>query len=217
MGKWVPRSGFVLLFLCTLVLTTATSAQAQWSVIGAAGIPDESSAGAVVMNDTGSISLRSGASSAHIRYPVTSSVNKHIPCDGLEGDPDPCTTETEILCMEVLARDTGSNARVVATLQRIDQRTGEMVDLARFDSNNGVEFYSGEPFEKPGNTDYRDGIACVTDPISALYPSGNLRFRYPANELTLGGFSYFVDVTMSRSTSSGNPGVKSILLDQKPF
>ena len=144
MRQSTPRSGLILLFLCTVLLTMARAAQAQWSSIGAAGIPDESSAGAVVTNDTGSISLRSGASSAHVRYPVTSSVNKHIPCHGLEGYPDPRTTETEILCMEVLARDTGSNARVVATLQRIDQRTGELVDLARFDSNNGVEFYSGE-------------------------------------------------------------------------
>jgi hypothetical protein len=207
----------IALLSCAVLMTTARAADAQWSIIGAAGIPDETSAGSVVLNDTASIALKPGAASAHIRYPVTSSVNKHVPCDGVAGDPDPCTTETEVLCLHVLARDTGSNARVVATLQRVDQRTGEMTALARFDSNRSAEFYTGDPFEKQGNTDYRAGAACVVEPISAPVFSGTPTFRYPATEIDLGDYSYFIDVTLSRSSSAGNPGVKSIRLRQDPY
>jgi len=187
----VPRfnswTNFSLFAVIGAVFFLATPAAAQWSAPGNTATADESSEHAVVRNDAGSIALASGfVGTAQLRWPLT-----HVP--GL--DDDRATSGPYQLCLWVRVRDTGSADRVVIRVQELTDGDGRLRTLATWDSSTAVDF-AGTPFEMEGNTDYRAGVVCPLRRGSTELFGLDWRFR-----------TYFVDATMSRTASSGNPGI----------
>jgi hypothetical protein len=176
-----------LFAVATAVLLLAMPAEAQWSAPGSTAIADESSEHVVVRNDTGSIALTSGfVGAAHLRWPLT-----HVP--GL--DDTRATSGPYHLCVWVRVRDTGSTDRVAIRVQELTDGDGTLRTLATWDSSTAVDF-AGTPFELEGNSDYRTGVMCPLRRGSTELFGLDWRFR-----------TYFIDASMSRTVSTGNPGI----------
>lgn len=172
------------------VLFLSTPAEAQWSAPGNTATADESSDRALVRNDTGSIALAGGfVGTAQLRWPVT-----HVP--GL--DDMRSTSGPYRLCLFVRVRDTGSTDRVVIRVQELTDGNGTLRTLATWDSSTAVDF-AGTPFEMEGNSAYRTGVVCPLHRGSTELFGLDWRFR-----------TYFVDASMSRTTSPGNPGIMMV-------
>ena len=190
----IPRSQVCTnVFLFTVlggVLVLSTPAQAQWSTAGNTAITDETSDGVVLRNNSGAIALASGfVGTAQLRWPMP-----HVP--GL--DDTRSTSGSYHLCLWVRVRDTGSTDRVVIRLQELTDGDGTLRTLATFDSSTSVDF-AGTPFEIEGNTNYRSGVVCPLRRGSTELFGLDWRFR-----------TYFVDALMSRTASTGNPGIMAV-------
>ena len=194
--SFVPSLGAI----CVLSLAFAAQARAQdgWIVPGATGTPDESSFSSVSFNDAGTVSLKPGATAAVLRYPVLHTVN----FDWYESED-----HTVLLCMRAVMRDTGPGARVVLKLQEIatmfsdpDTAGASVRTLLTIDSNTAIDEGTSGPLQ--GSTDYRMAVACTntTGPV-----------------LAWGQHAYFVEATLTRSSSSANPGLKAIELDYEAY
>jgi hypothetical protein len=187
----VPRFNFwtnVSLFaVVASVLFLSTPAEAQWNAPGNTAVADESSEHIVVRNDAGSISLAAGfVGTAQLRWPLT-----HVP--GL--DDTRATSGSYQLCLWVRVRDIGSTDRLVIRVRELTDGDGTLRTLATWDSSTAVDF-AGTPFEMEGNTDYRSGVVCPLRRGSTELFGLDWRFR-----------TYFVDASMSRTASTGNPGI----------
>jgi len=187
----VPRfnawTNISLLAVVCAVLFLATPAEAQWSAPGNTAMADDSSDRAVVRNDSGSIALAAGfVGTAQLRWPLT-----HVP--GL--DDTRATSGSYQLCLWVRVRDTGSTDRLVIRVQELTDGDGTLRTLATWDSSTAVDF-AGTPFEMEGSTVYRTGVVCPLRRGSTELFGLDWRFR-----------TYFVDASMSRTASTGNPGI----------
>jgi len=197
------RSYGILFPSCAIaVLFLAAPASAQWVVPGASGVPDESSATAIMFNDNGTVSLKSGVTGAHLRYPVVNAKGLDwAPTCGQVPDGTPCSNDPTALCMRTTIRDTGTNARVVVKLQEIpywfpDNAGSRVNTLMTIDSDTAITEGSGQPLQ--GSTDYRMAALCANSARAPLLDFWNN--------------AYFVDVTLTRSSTAGNPGVKALRL-----
>ena len=144
------RSYGILFPSCAIaVLFLAAPASAQWVVPGASGVPDESSATAIMFNDNGTVSLKSGVTGAHLRYPVVNAKGLDwAPTCGQVPDGTPCSNDPTALCMRTTIRDTGTNARVVVKLQEIpywfpDNAGSRVNTLMTIDSDTAITEGSG--------------------------------------------------------------------------
>jgi hypothetical protein len=178
----------VFLFTGVGVLLVAASARAQWNAPGNTAIADERSDNIVVRNDAGSIGLASGfVGSGQIRWPLT-----HVP--GLDDVRDTSTSPYH-LCLFVRVRDQGSTDRVVIRVRELTDGDGTLRTLATWDSDTAVDF-AGTRFEMEGNASYRTGVVCPLSRDGTELFGLDWRFR-----------TYFVDATMTRTATSGNPGI----------
>jgi hypothetical protein len=181
------------LFAGVSVLLITASAAAQWGAPGNTAIADESSDTIVVRNDAGSIAVASGfVGTGQIRWPLT-----HVP--GLDDTRDTSTSPYH-LCLFVRVRDEGSTDRVVIRIRELTDGDGTLRTLATWDSETAVDF-AGTRFEMEGNTNYRAGVVCPLSRDGKELFGLDWRFR-----------TYFVDATMTRTTASGNPGIKLVKL-----
>jgi hypothetical protein len=172
-------------FMFSLLLSAMTAElHAFWSMPGLTGIVDESSAALVLFNDTGSASVRSAVSKAvvKLRYPVTGG-----PFPNPQADTEDVTT-----CMTLLLRDTGPESRVIARLVKIGLFTDQKTVLATVDSDTvGLA---------PSAAYQTAGVCGLADPD---FPEQGFGFDY-AN------FSYYVEVELIKTGSTGNPGIKHV-------
>ena len=91
--------------------------------------------------------------------------------------------------------DTGSTDRLVIRVQELIDGDGTLRTLATWDSSTAVDF-AGTRFEMEGNTDDRTGVVCPLRRGSTDLFGLDWRFR-----------TYFVDASMSRTASTGKPGI----------
>lgn len=183
-----------------LAQDSPTQPRPGWSTVGATGIVDESSRDNVVFYDTASAAIRRSLNSATVRLRYAIPNARQVWDENVPG-----TDDNANLCMFVSARDTGSAARVVVKLQEVHNFSGTVTTLVTWDSDVD-ETYFGERFETQGDTSYRPGLACL-----GIH---NGVFRR-----ALDGWNnaYFVEVTMSKSASDGNPGIKLIKLQHYDY
>jgi len=169
----------------------ATAAQLHafsqsWSAIGAVGIADESSVGLISFSDTGSVSIRSSVATgtAQLRYPVVAVGELEQPASATNGGT--------VFCFRLAVRDTGPGARVLVTLKSLVLTSGEVLTHGTFDSDAaGLASADYNTIDFCHLTDGRGGE--LTDFFSA-------------------GESYYVDVKLIKSSSAGNPGLKSVAI-----
>jgi hypothetical protein len=170
--------------LAVVVAPTVTSTAAEmgfWSTVGAAGIVDEDSTSKVIFHDSGSAAVRPGVASGTVKLRYPVT---NGPAE-LEGfDPT--------VCMRLSVRDTGASARVVVQLVAINAVTGVRSGLGTFDSDQRLT---------TGSDQYRAIVVCgLSQPeeVSPLHSFDHAKY------------SYHVDVTLIRSDSAGNPGIKHL-------
>jgi len=93
-------------------------------------------------------------------------------------------------CMKVSARDTGASARVIVRFQRIKVATGARHTLATYNSDVKV----------PSDRYQIGGVCRLEDPETG----GDFRgFNYA-------DYNYYVEVEMTKTDASGNPGIKHV-------
>jgi hypothetical protein len=155
-----------------------------WGMAGNQGILDDSSIGLVSFSDTGSVFIRSGISSAtaQLRYPI-------LPVGAVGEDQ----TGHGSWCLGVQFRDTGAGARVIATLKSVNHFGGIVTSYGSFDSDLGIA--TGDAYETSVN-------CRIADPANG---AGITFFN------TLGR-AWFVDVRLIKTSSTANPGLKSLFL-----
>ena len=178
-------------FLFAAIMCAATGqVSAFWSMPGTTGTVDESGASKLLLNDTGSASIRSSVTGmVRIRYAVT--VNHvHAPWD----DPDPDWK----MCMRLMVRDTGPGSRVLARLKRIAYWTGEQMTLGSFDSDVWLS-EQNDQYQATGSCDLRD-------------PDANGGSGGRLLNVDLSRYSYYVEVDLIKTDLSGNPGIKQVML-----
>ena len=178
-----PRTRFLFGVFAAIALAHPVQAHnTWWSTIGAAGIVDEASVGKVLMHDTGSATLRSGfIGTAQIRYPIPYKID-------MTGE-NPDGGERPLWNVHMLVRDTGRNARVVVTLLRVDEHSGEVTTIATWNSN------TDQGFGLEGSPNYRD----------AWIDNGRLEIDFAPERS-----AYFIDVKLTRTASTGDPGIRLI-------
>jgi hypothetical protein len=201
--RMTTRSPFRVLIVpfCSVALLTfirPANAQNGWIVPGATGTPDESSATSVVFNDGGTVAVKSGATSARLRYPVVHTVG----LDWYESED-----HTVVLCMRAMMRDTGAGSRVVLKLQEVPawpfsqpEAAGASVrTLLTIDSDTATDEATSGPLQ--GSADYRMAVSCTNTTGPVLFFGMN---------------AYFVEATLTRS-GSGNPGLKTMELGYEAY
>jgi len=178
--------GFCLSAVAALSLAVtpvSASFRQTWSAIGTVGIADAANEAVLTRSDTGSVFIKSSVASAtaHLRYPV-------VPV----GDMTQTTEEVGgAFGLRVLMRDTGSTARVVVSLKSVNVYTGAITTYATLDSDKEPESGTG--------TQYFKAERPLSNPDGTLMSSF---FTYSE--------AYYVDVLMTKTASSGNPGVKIV-------
>ena len=175
------RFGAALAVIVAPAIASNAAEMGFWSTPASAGIVDEDSASRVIFHDSGSAAIRPGVASGTVKLRYPVT---HGPAqfDGFDA----------AACMKLSVRDTGPTARVIVQLVAIDAASGARTVLGSFDSD--------ERFST-GSDQYRATGACS--------------FRRPDVVDSLQGFdhakySYYIDVTLIRTDSSGNPGIKHI-------
>ena len=156
-------------------------------MVASTGIADESSISKVAFNEAGSAYFRSGASGTiELRYPVVPSGElEKIKAGESEG----------FFCLDVIYRDTGPGARVVARLKSTDGDT--VATHMTFDSDT-----------LPPTGNAYDSNANMGDPICGP----NMTFFDTERR------AYFVEVVMTKSTSTEVPGIRVIkILDSQRY
>jgi hypothetical protein len=182
------RQTLIAFISAATVLAWAPVASAQiWSAAGISGIVDETDLNMHQFNSTGSVSIKSSVSSGtlDLRYPVQTLADLLIP---QQGD---CPE------LRVNLRDTGADARVVVRLMALsifpaaDGAARPLTTLGTVDSNTREA--AGDP------TQYRSFRSCIT----GLPPGSEFLTDYAF-------FAYYVDAQLTKTTSTGNPGLMSV-------
>jgi hypothetical protein len=106
---------------------------------------------------------------------------------------DPCCEGRSLI---VRFRDNGSAAQVLVTLKRYNVRTGGVATLLRFDSNR---FPAGSDFQEPLPQD------CGSF-FNFSFATGTVN----GSEDNRGNHAYFIEATLIRTASGGNPGLATI-------
>jgi hypothetical protein len=163
-----------------------------WTSVGAAAIPDDDSTSLIQNYATGSIAMRSSVTgTATVRWNVTAVA-------GLDNDEPANPNPDYKFCLRMLVRDTGATARVTAKLQRLDLQTGALATLTSWDSDTRA----GWPGE--GTTDYLPVWAC-----GLQNPDGTRALGFNFRD-----YAYFIEATMSKTDTAGNPGIKSVAIQK---
>jgi len=188
--KLIVRRGGVAAVLAALAASATLAAKGTdaygqgWSAIGASGIPVSATEWMVQTNYQPTMSLRSSVSqgTALVKYNVVATP-----------DLGSAPQDQPNLCMWVIFRADNPSSRVRATLYSIWFNDVPAKALYTLDSNDFP------PQELSG---YREMFTCrIPNPD---YPSAMLQ--------TLSFFhqAYYVEVELTRTDASGNPGIKAI-------
>ena len=172
----------VCLFGLTRVALAQDSPQRSWTHIGAAGVPDESSAPLRFgSNGAVAVGLSVGAPARVVlRYNITA-------VDGLFAIGDDASVP---LCLHVRYRDTGADARVIVRIKQVIFRPPadepDVLTLITFDSNS-------RPLSDVEARQYAWATVC----------SPALRFAFYEN-------AYFAEVELLKLAPTGDPGLHAL-------
>jgi hypothetical protein len=176
---------FTVAGVCAMVAQPYAFDQ-TWSAIGSVGILDPSSAGTVAFSDTGSVFIKSSISSAtaHLRYPVTA-----------VGELEKSASETTggtMFCLRLAVRDTGSGSRVLVSLKSVGLASGQVLTHGTFDTDAA-------------------GLASTAYTLVDFCHLGD-GHGGPLTDFFSASQSYYVDVVLMKSSSTANPGFKSVAI-----
>ena len=176
--------GFSLSAIAVLSFATVpvgASFRQTWSAIGTVGIADAASDALLTRSDTGSVFIKSSVASATVHLRYPV-----VPVGDMTKTTD---EEGGAWGLRVVMRDTGATARVVVSLKSVNVSTGAVTTYATIDSNLNPDF----------GTQYFTGEQMLMNPDGTIMSSF---FTYTE--------AYYVDVVMTKTASSGNPGVKIV-------
>jgi hypothetical protein len=171
----------VFLFPLTRGALAQDTPQRSWTHIGAAGVPDESSA-PLRFGSNGAVAVGfSAAAPARVvlRYNITAVNGLWASEASGEGLP---------LCLHLRYRDTGADARVIVRIKAVTFRPGpdepDVLTLVTFDSNSRAE---------PGSREYVWATVCST----------NLAFGFYEH-------AFFAEVELWKLEPTGDPGLHAL-------
>jgi hypothetical protein len=179
-----PRRWIVAIGIAIGLGATAAAQQPAsiWTQLANTGEVDEADASIYQFHDTGAVAIKSGVTNAtlDIRYSISANGNYGFQGDPPEEGPTPCVQ------LKASLRDTGPGARVVVRLKQMDIGSGTITTLAEIDSNR----------ENLPSTNYILYQQCANVPVDFPFD-----FRF---------FTYFVEAQLTKTSASGNPGLKVV-------
>jgi hypothetical protein len=140
-----------------------------WTTIGSTGMPDDASRNSVRFTGSTVEAKPAFTGTLFVRYNVDEK--------DLDGFP---------ALVQIRYRDNGSAARVIVTLKEHNFTTGEVTNIAVFDSNKAAP-----------SPDFQTGLALSCDSTSS-HP-----FDFLNN-------AYYIEIELRKSRAGGNPGVSQI-------